>query len=286
MLILDSTTKRVRVVLNAAHTTNPLRCVTSWRDTTTTAFTPGSSLVSTNGTTPVEVAPAPASSTQRIVDHVSVFNTDTTTKTVTISIFDGVTDFTVYSVALGANERVEYVEGAGFQTYNSAGAVKSIATGTANVTSTGYSTAVLGADVTNNNGVANTLQDVTGLSFPVVNGTRYWFEFMIWYTSAATTTGCRFSLNGPTTTELVYATTANNVSSTSHGTDNVSETICALYGEPTTSSLASLTAGNVAFIRGLIRPSADGNVIARFASEVAGSAIVAKTGSMVRWIAV
>ena len=41
--------------------------------------------------------------------------------------------------------------------------------------------------VTNNNAVANTLQDVTGLSFNVTAGTRYRFKFVIFYTAAATT---------------------------------------------------------------------------------------------------
>ena len=39
--------------------------------------------------------------------------------------------------------------------------------------------------------------------------------------------------------------------------------------------------GNTAIIEGYIIPSADGTVIARFASEVGGSAITVKTGSIV-----
>lgn len=43
----------------------------------------------------------------------------------------------------------------------------------------------LAADVVNNNGVANTMQDVTGLSFPVLAGQTYWFRFAINYTAAS-----------------------------------------------------------------------------------------------------
>lgn len=39
--------------------------------------------------------------------------------------------------------------------------------------------------------------------------------------------------------------------------------------------------GNTAIIEGYIIPSADGTVIGRFASEVGGSAITVKTGSIV-----
>lgn len=286
MLILDSTSKRVRVTLNGAHTTTALRCVASWRDVTASAFTPGSSLTSTNGTTPVEVVPAPAASTQRVVDYVSVFNTDTTAKVVTLSVFDGTTDFVLYRVSLGVDERLEYVEGQGISTYNTAGALKTITTGTANPVSTGWSTNVLASDVTNNNATANTIADVTGLSFPVVASTRYWFEFFINYTSAATTTGARFSINGPTTSELSYYSAYNQVASAAAGTDNVHESFQTAYDLPSAASAASNTAGNIARIVGVVRPTADGNVIARFASEVSSSAIVAKAGSIVRWTAV
>jgi hypothetical protein len=285
MLILDSTSKRVRVVLGAAHTTTALRCVTSWRDVTTSAFTPGSSLTSTNGTTAVEVAPAPAASTQRIVDHISVYNTDTTSKVVTVSIFDGTTDFVLMRVSLGVDEMLQYVEGAGFSTYNAAGALKTIVTGTANTVSTGWSTNVLASDVINNNAVANTIADVTGLSFPVVTSTRYWFEFLIYYTANATSTGLRYSINGPTTSELAFYVSYPNGTATATGTDNMAEVVVSVYDTPAAATLNNNTIG-VAYLRGMVRPTADGNIILRHASEVSSAAITTKAGSIVRYIAV
>ena len=56
------------------------------------------------------------------------------------------------------------------------------------------------------------------------------------------------------------------------------------YDLPAAANASSpLTTGNLAYIAGQITPSADGNVIARFASEIAGSAIVAKAGSLLKW---
>lgn len=280
MLILDSTSTSLRVRLAAGHTTTPLRCVTSWRDTTTSAFTPGSTLASTNGTTGVEIAPSPAASTQRIVDFVSVLNTDTVTHTATIYIYDGATNFDMITVSLGVGERVEYGEGYGFQTYNAAGSLKTLVTATQNVKATGWSSVVLGADVTNNNATANTLADVTGMSFPVVNGTRYWFEFFIVYTAAATTTGSRWLLNGPTQSLLAYRTNSS-LTATSRG---FIEAVAYDTGTVTASSTA--TAGNIAVVEGFIQVTADGTLQLRFASEISSSAIVAKAGSMVRYIAV
>lgn len=139
---------------------------------------------------------------------------------------------------------------------------------------------VLQNDVTNNNAVANTLQDVTGLSFAVVAGQRYWFKFSIIYTAQATTTGSRWSVNGPTTTALAYTSEYSlTATTTTRNATNIA------YNSPAASNATSATTGpsNTAEIQGFVQPSANGTVIARFASEVANSAIVAKTGSFVEY---
>jgi len=59
------------------------------------------------------------------------------------------------------------------------------------------------------------------------------------------------------------------------------------YDNPAASNATSAaTGGNIAIIEGFIRPSANGTLIARFASEVANSAITAKAGSIVQYMAV
>jgi hypothetical protein len=55
------------------------------------------------------------------------------------------------------------------------------------------------------------------------------------------------------------------------------------YDFPTASNATSLAAGNVAIIEGHILPSSSGNVIARFASEISGSAITALAGATVNY---
>lgn len=140
----------------------------------------------------------------------------------------------------------------------------------------GPSRVKLTADVVNASATANTTQDVTGLSFPVVAGNTYHFRFVIPYTSAATTTGSRWSINGPALTSLFYVTQWANTATTS--------VIAYLssYANPNIGSGSAL-AGNVAFMEGVITPSASGTVIARFASEIANSAITAKAGAFVEY---
>jgi len=130
---------------------------------------------------------------------------------------------------------------------------------------------ILSGDVTNNNASANTIADVTGLSFAVTSGITYKFKFFIVYTSAATTTGSRWSINGPSTTFLNYRSTY-----TLTATSETLNTGVAAYNLPSGASASSLASNNIAIIEGIIKPSANGTVIARFASEVSSSAIVAK----------
>jgi hypothetical protein len=278
MLILNATTDSVQVVLNGAHTSAALNCVAFWRDLTASAYSPGRTLQNTNGATPVDAVPAPGASTQRVVDYLSVFNSDTGAKTVTVRLNLNGTTGILYQSVLGVGERLEYVDGAGFVTYNSAGAIKQTVTSTNNPVASGDTVNVLGSDVTNSNGVANTIADVTGLSFSVVSGNRYWFDFFIRYTAAATTTGSRWAINGPTNSELCYDSDYSLTATTR--TLNTGQSA---YDLPAASNASSATTGaNIARITGIIVPTADGTVIARFASEVLSSAIVAKAGSFVR----
>lgn len=143
----------------------------------------------------------------------------------------------------------------------------------------GITRVIAGVQSVNNNAVANTLQDVTGMLFPVVAGTKYYAMFVIPYISANTATGMRFTLTGPAITKLVAkGTWANNLG----GTSDYSLHAVNAYDLPTASSTASTSNNsNVGIIELWITPSVSGNVQLRFASEIAGSAV---TTSADAWI--
>ena len=86
---LDNTSKELQIVLGEAKTTNDCPIVTSWADSTTSAFTLGNTNIHSNGTTPVVAVASPATSTQRQVKEVRLFNADTVTHTVTLQLYDG-----------------------------------------------------------------------------------------------------------------------------------------------------------------------------------------------------
>lgn len=133
---------------------------------------------------------------------------------------------------------------------------------------------VLSADAVNNNATANTLQSISDLSFDVVAGRTYYFKAIIAYTAAVTTTGSRWTINGPATTHLAYKSVYTLTATT------LTTNYLSAFQAPAASNATSLTAGNVAEIEGFITPSADGTVVVQFASEIANSAITAKKGSI------
>lgn len=279
MIILSSTTDTLQIVLGGNVATNQLQCLTSWRDRTSTTFVAGRTGINTNNTTDVTIAGSPGASTQRIVDFISIYNKDTVNATVTIKLDDNGTEYIYIVTTLAPNESLQYAEGKGFYVLASTGAIKQSINQGANAPLTNtLSTVVLGSDLINNNGVANTIQDVTGLSFSVTASKMYYFKFVIYYTAAATTTGSRWGVN-------CSAGTAANLSLTSEysltTTTTTRNALIQAFDSPAASNATSAATGNnMCIMEGYFIPTSNGTFIARFASEVLSSAITAKAGSV------
>jgi len=272
MLMLIGASDELRVTLSAAVTVDVLA---SYVDLSAAlAPAPGRKLTAINSTTATAVAQAPGSGASRAVKHLNVRNKHASSSVdATVTLYDGSTSYELIKVTLAAGEGLEYDEGGGWRTRSVGGAIKHIGA-TSPITVSALSSVVLATDVTNANATANTIADVTGLSFSVTSGETYWFRFTIPYTSAATTTGSRWSINGPGSPTLLNYTSTYTLTATSNTVNSATA-----YDIPAASNATSLTAGNVAVIEGIITPSSNGTLIARFASEVSSSAIVAKAGS-------
>lgn len=277
MLILSNTTDKIEVVLSATVSTNELQCMVSWRDRTSTTFVAGRNITNTNSITDVDITGSPVASTQRIIDHINIYNSDTSTANVTVKYDANGTEYILFSTALLTGEILEYSEGKGWVVFNAIGSQKVSLFNGVNTTSSRMAVAVLPSDVVNNNSTANTMQNVTGLSFPVEVG-RYYFKFLIRYSSAATTTGSRWSValaNGAAgslqyKSEYTLTATSRTINE-GLSTEDL----------PAASNASSLTANNMALVEGYCIITVGGTVQARFASEVSGSAITAQAGSLV-----
>jgi hypothetical protein len=280
VIILSQTTDKIQVVLTATVATNQLQCVSCWRDITAApTYVAGRSVGNTNNTTDIDLVAAPAASTQRIIDYLSVYNADTATQTVVVKFDANGTDYILWRGEILTGERLEYENGKGWTVTTAAGLIK-VQQGNVGVALSDFNVTTLASDVINDNATLNTIQDVTGLSFPVVAGEVYWFRFQIAYTAAATTTGSRWSVYGPgSPTILCYMSEYSLAATTTTRNANLTA-----YDLPAASNATSGTTGsNQAVVEGIIQPASDGTVIARFASEVANSAITAKAGSRVIW---
>lgn len=139
---------------------------------------------------------------------------------------------------------------------------------------------ILGADYINDNAVANTLEDITGLSFAVVSGGSYFWEATIWFVPNITSNGARWSASGPAGNAVHSYLAPTTV--TGHAVIN-SQT----YGGPSaaSSTTASATAnGNIVTVRGFVSATADGTVQLQVASEEAGpSQITVRAGSFIKY---
>jgi hypothetical protein len=273
MLILSATTDKVQVVLSGNITTNQLRCYSSYNDTTTTSITPGRIVTLTSNTTPVDIVTSPSASTQRVVGYLSVYNSDTANATVTINLVSSSTNYGLYKATLLPGEKLEYQQGQGFKTIATDGSIKVIPNQSGPSSSLVLNSTMIAVDSANS---AITYADITGLSFSVTAGRQYYFKFVIPYTTTTVATGAAFSINGPATSNLAYYS-YYPVNANSAAYNNGIST----YDTPAAAAGNTGTLNALAFIEGIITPSANGTVIGRSRTETAGQAITSKAGSVV-----
>lgn len=280
-MILTATTHSIELVTGSATSADWTVDFVDVDKSAATSILPGSAQGNVASATDTTIVSAPGASVYRTVRHISVHNKDASaTLTITIQKDVSGTEYEIAKATLSAGESWEWTPDAGSRILDAQGRPLAVGVTAANVTNV-LNVVVLSGDVTNNNAVANTIADVTALSFAVTAGETYWFEFVIPYTSAATTTGSRWSINGPAAPTMLSYRSEYTLTATTTTVNSATA-----YDIPAASNATSLTAGNVATVWGIIKPSGNGTVIARFASEVLSSAITAKAGATLRWMRV
>lgn len=83
-LILDATTKSITAVMSGAAATTDPDFTAHYADITASAYTPGSNDGTLNGAAAVTIVAAPAASTYRIINAITIQNRDTAAVTVTL----------------------------------------------------------------------------------------------------------------------------------------------------------------------------------------------------------
>jgi hypothetical protein len=195
MIVLSATTDKIQVVLSSTVTTSQLHCMASWRDITSTpTYTPGRSVVLTNGTTDVDFVASPAASTQRLIDYISVFNSDTSASTVTIKLDASGTDYTLIKQQIAPGETLVYTSDSGFFVIGTpAGEEFTTAEKSKLAGLKDWTYVTLASNELNSTTTAIT----SALQFSPAASTRYEIEGRFFLQSAATTTGVRWGLVWP-----------------------------------------------------------------------------------------
>lgn len=280
MILLASTSDKIQVQTSS---TADIDVHASYVDLSGSTITPSrdNSQITSIATTDV-VAP-PGASTQRTVKSLFIRNKHATTaNNVTVIHTDGTTAVELIKVTLNAGYTLRYDEGNGFEILDAFGrTLLNNSDNGSNAAVNALNLVVLNTDVINNNATANTIADVTGLSFSVTAGEKYWFRATVQYTSAATGTGSRWAMNGPTGTwryKSEYSLTTTTLT--------INEGVAAADSPAAANATSATTGSNVAIVEGFFEATANGTVTVRFASEVLSSAITAKAGSILQWVRV
>ena len=119
--------------------------------------------------------------------------------------------------------------------------------------------------------------DVTDLSFAVVAGRTYKFKIFCQFDVTNTSTGTRWGVNGPAFSRLFY-----NVL-WSAGTGTQANVAYQTYDATASTGGSHFTTNNCAIIEGIVVPSANGTLTARFACELTVTSVTCKTGSYIEF---
>jgi hypothetical protein len=123
-MILNATTKKVQILLGSAVTANQCPVVVDYVDFSSTATTPGMQLSNSNSTTAADILAAPAASTQRKVNLITVCNKDTLVVTVTIRLNDNGTTYNYLSgLVLPPNCTLQFTDMDGWSVINPDGSI-------------------------------------------------------------------------------------------------------------------------------------------------------------------
>lgn len=254
MLLLAATTDKLQLTTAVA---TAIDVHVSYVDASNTTLVPsgaGKQNTAITTATTTDILAAPGASTVRNAKTINIRNKDSTlANTVTVIFDQNGTDFVMHSVTLLAGETLQYIEGVGWFTVESKVLNRILR--------------VSGADYVN---ATTSFTDITGLTCPVQSGKAYSFFAHLDNLNNASTTGSRFSINGPSLsgirmTEINVVTASATAAAMSAGAAAAVNT--AVIAQTTGSATSRMSILSGGFVAG-----ADGTFAVRGASEVAVAA--------------
>lgn len=133
--------------------------------------------------------------------------------------------------------------------------------------------------VTANQSLTNAFTDLTNLTFNVTSGNTYKYKFSVIFSVAATNKSVRFQLITPAATALAAQ------AQIPYSASAITSTIINASATPATTAFNNAKSGQVliAFVEGIIVPSADGAVKLQSSLSAAGATLTIYSGSSLEW---
>lgn len=120
-MILDSTTDVLQFKLGSSITTSQLDFDVSYNTITSTSVTPAKLTGVSNNGTAVTLMSSPGVGEQKLLKGATIYNNDTTSKTVLILYYDGVTTTQVFNAVLAPSDVLKYTLEKGWEVSDSRG---------------------------------------------------------------------------------------------------------------------------------------------------------------------
>jgi hypothetical protein len=124
MIVLDTTTRTLEIILSSTVTANQMPVSVTYVDQTTTAYSPASSNTATNNTTAVTIVSAPAASTQRVIKLINIYNADTSSNVITVRLNDNSTLVNIIVSTLTFGDTLQFTDLTGWRQLNNNGQIK------------------------------------------------------------------------------------------------------------------------------------------------------------------
>ena len=234
MIRLDTTTRTLQLYLGGAVTINQLQVTVCYSDQTASTYNGATQLTNSNGTTPVVICAAPAASTVRDIDMLTVLNTDTASANVTIEIVDSSTSssYNQIYVVLAVEDKLTYTHGSGWQVVTSAGNIKQQILSTSGVASVTATTPLASSGGTTPN---LTIQQASASQSGYLSSTD-WSTFNSKGSGSVTSVSGTGTVNGLTLTGTV----------TSSGSLTLGGTLSGIGNSQLTNSSITINGSNIA----------------------------------------
>lgn len=284
MILLTATTQKLQLTTSSTATIDVCVFYVD-RNQSTGALSEGNQITEINTATTTDICAAPAATTTRKIKYMTIRNRHASSQCLVTLVIDvSGSDTEIKALNLAAGDALEWNENTGF--------VPAASTTNASAPGTEY-VASLGSQFDSS---STTAAEVTGLQVSLPGAGTYFFTYLLFVQAAATTTGCKMSVNftGGVTRFACFqrwsdvsatASTAvpdqDNIGAAGHVMGSFASRAVSTAGRGVTLSVDTANSDMLFIIEGSLVASGAGDLELYFGSEVGAAQTSVMVGSAV-----